>query len=221
VQRLLDLIVSSLVLLIFLIPGLILCVLQKITSPGPIFFLQRRAGLNGAPFWLYKFRTMKVAQAAGSSTVTQKGDSRITPLGGFLRRTKVDEIPQFWNVLKGDMSLVGPRPEMEKFVHLYTPEQRGVLRVRPGLAFMAQLVYPHEPDLLEGLPDPEPVYVQELMPRKLAVDLAYLTRRTFLSDLLMMTEIALLVVGYRPRMDTSLRLHPDGATTYAQETRRI
>jgi lipopolysaccharide/colanic/teichoic acid biosynthesis glycosyltransferase len=219
VRRLVDVLVSSVVLLIFLIPGLILCVLQKMTSPGPIFFLQRRAGVNGAPFWLYKFRTMKVAQAAGASTVTQKGDSRITPLGGILRRTKLDEMPQFWNVLKGDMSLLGPRPEMEKFVHLYTPEQRGVLRVRPGLAFMAQLVYPHEPDLLEGIPDPERVYTLQLMPRKLEADLAYLRRRTFLSDLLMMAEIALLVVGYRPRMDTAFRVHAH-ETAYAQETPR-
>jgi lipopolysaccharide/colanic/teichoic acid biosynthesis glycosyltransferase len=209
--------VSSIVLLVFLIPGLVLCLLQKVSSPGPIFFLQRRAGLNGAPFWLYKFRTMKVAQAASASTVTQKGDSRITPLGHFLRRTKLDELPQFWNVLKGDMSLVGPRPEMEKFVHRYTSEQRGVLRVRPGLAFMAQLVYPHEPDLLEGHPNPEKVYVEELMPAKIHADLRYLERRTFVSDLRMMIEIALLIVGYAPRKDVSFRFRDRGAT-HAQET---
>lgn len=218
-QRLFDIVVSAVVLVLFLVPGLIVCLLQKLTSPGPIFFLQRRAGRHGAPFWLYKFRTMKVVQAAGASKVTQKGDSRITPLGLFLRQSKIDEVPQFWNVLKGDMSIVGPRPEMEKFVHLYTPEQRGVLAVRPGLAYMAQLVYPHEPDLLEGHPDPERVYVEELMPRKLQADLDYIRRRNLFTDLLMMFEIALTIVGIAPRKDTGFRFR-DRGVAHPQETAR-
>src|SRR5262245_21703306 len=147
VRRLSDIVIASVVLLVLSLPLRFVCLLQKLTSPGPVFFRQRRAGRHGVPFWLYKFRTLKVRQAAGASALTAHGDPRITPIGHFLRRWKVDELPQLWNVLKGDMSLVGPRPEMEKFVHLYTAEQKHVLDVKPGLAFMAQLVYPHEPDL--------------------------------------------------------------------------
>ena len=217
VRRLLDIVVSIGALVVLSPLLLAVCLAQKITSPGPVFFLQRRAGRDGAPFWLCKFRTMKVQQAAGASALTTHGDSRITPIGHSLRRWKIDELPQFWNVLKGDMSLVGPRPEMEKFVHRYTPEQRGVLRIRPGLAFRAQLVYPHEPDLLANHSDPERAYVEELMPKKLEADLEYMKERTLMSDFGLVVEILLLVAGVRPRMDTAFRFR-DAAPAHRQET---
>jgi len=213
VRRLSDLLVAGLVLLVLSVPLLFVCLLQKLTSEGPVFFKQRRAGLHGVPFWLYKFRTMTVRQTPGASALTSQGDPRVTPLGRFLRRWKVDELPQLWNVLKGDMSLVGPRPEMEKFVHLYTAEQRRVLTVKPGLAFMAQLVYPHEPDLLEHHPNPERAYVEELMPKKLEADLAYMRQRTAISDLRLVAEVALLVAGIRPRMDTTFAFRDTGVAS--------
>jgi lipopolysaccharide/colanic/teichoic acid biosynthesis glycosyltransferase len=172
----------------------------KLSSRGPVFFRQQRIGRGAKPFWLYKFRTMYVGE--GGSLVTVKGDPRITPMGRVLRRWKLDELPQLWNVLRGDMSVIGPRPEVERYVAHYTSEQRRLLEQTPGLASLSQLVYPHEADMLRKYPNPEEIYVQELMPRKLAVDLDYESHRTFWSDLRLLAEIALLVAGKSHRVDT-------------------
>ncbi|HKY31058.1 MAG TPA: sugar transferase [Candidatus Polarisedimenticolia bacterium] len=202
-RRLFDIAVSAACLLAGLVPGALAAILVKLTSPGPVLYRQTRVGRGGRPFTLLKFRTMRVA--AGGAGVTSKGDPRITAVGGVLRRWKIDELPQFWNVLAGDMSIIGPRPEIETYVRHYTAAQREVLEDRPGLAGMAQLVYPHESELLAGHADPERAYVEELMPLKIKVDVEYKRRRTFFSDLGIALEVALLVAGSAPRMDRSFR----------------
>jgi lipopolysaccharide/colanic/teichoic acid biosynthesis glycosyltransferase len=125
-----------------------------------------------------------------------------------LRRYKIDELPQLWNVLKGEMSVVGPRAEVEQFVLHYTPEQLRLLDGPPGLAGFSQLVYPHEGELLEGCSSPEDVYVRYVMPRKLAVDLQYETRRTFWSDLKLIAQLILLILGRTDHIDRSFQLPP-------------
>ena len=154
---------------------------------------------------MYKFRTMRVSPAGPS--VTAADDPRVTRVGAVLRRWKLDELPQLWNVLRGDMSLIGPRPEVEKFVRLYTPEQRAILRGRPGLAGMAQIVFRGEAESLRGAGDPDAAYVEQILPRKLAVDLEYERRRTFASDLGLMARLAIMVLcsGRRAPAPTEYR----------------
>jgi lipopolysaccharide/colanic/teichoic acid biosynthesis glycosyltransferase len=153
----------------------------KLSDGGPALYRARRVGKDGAPFYLYKFRTMVVNAAGQGPGITASGDPRITRIGRRLRRTKLDELPQLINVLRGDMSLVGPRPEDPRYVALYTPDQREVLRARPGITGAASLAYRHEEALLSG-EDWETRYRGEVMPAKLALDREYLARRTVVSD---------------------------------------
>ena len=190
--RLIDL-AASLVGLILLGPFLALvALLIKADSPGPVFYRARRVGKDGRPFRLYKFRTMVVDADVRGPGITTAGDSRITRVGRLLRRSKIDELPQLINVLEGEMSLVGPRPEDPRYVALYTPEQRRVLAVRPGITSPASLRYRHEERLLDG-PDWRQVYVEQVMPHKLQIELDYLAHRTAWSDLgiLLRTLLAL------------------------------
>jgi lipopolysaccharide/colanic/teichoic acid biosynthesis glycosyltransferase len=191
-------------LILLAVPFVLIAAAVKLSSPGPVFYRQRRVGRGGRPFWLYKFRTMRCG--AGGPSVTADGDPRVTPAGRFLRALKLDELPQLLNILRGEMSVIGPRPEVERFVALYTLEQRRVLEQTPGLASMAQLVYAHEARLLRGHPDPEEAYVQHLLPRKLAVDLEYERTRTFRSDMRLIGAIVLLLLGKNPRLDRGLRI---------------
>jgi lipopolysaccharide/colanic/teichoic acid biosynthesis glycosyltransferase len=171
---------------LFLIAGLII----KMASPGPVFHYGKRVGLNGKVFTLYKFRTMVIHAPAVGPGITSNNDPRITWVGGLLRRTKIDELPQLINVLKGDMSLVGPRPEDPRYVAQYTPEQRQLLNVRPGMTSAASLVYRNEEQMLAGA-DWEKLYRTEVLPAKLAIDLSYLSKRTFFSDLLLILRTIL------------------------------
>ena len=154
----------------------------KLDSPGPAFYRAQRVGKDGKLFRLFKFRSMVADAHTRGPGITAAGDSRVTRVGRLLRRTKIDELPQLVNVLLGDMSLVGPRPEDPRYVALYTPEQRRVLNVRPGITSAASLAYRHEEKLLRG-EDWEARYREEVLPDKLAIDLAYLERRTLISDL--------------------------------------
>jgi lipopolysaccharide/colanic/teichoic acid biosynthesis glycosyltransferase len=161
------------VLLAVLSPVLaLLAVLVRVSSPGPVFHRAVRVGRNGRTFVLYKFRTMVVNGASLGPRITAAGDPRITPIGRVLRRSKLDEFPQLWNVVRGDMRLVGPRPEDPRFVALYPPEQRHVLSVAPGITGPSQLTFFDEEELLRSS-DPEATYVREILPRKLAIDAAY------------------------------------------------
>ncbi len=182
IRRLLD-IMASIAGLAVLGPLFVLIGLWiKLDSPGPVFYRARRIGKDDVPFSLYKFRSMVADADKRGPGITATGDSRVTSVGRFLRRTKMDELPQLINVLRGDMSLVGPRPEDPRYVALYTPEQRRVLAVRPGITSAASLAYRHEEQLLAG-EDWETTYRNRVLPDKLAIDLAYLERRTAFSDL--------------------------------------
>ena len=184
--------------IVALVPVFLLVTLVvKLTSQGPVIFRQLRVGRYGQSFVLYKFRTMKIGEEG--PLVSPRDDLRITSLGRFLRKWKIDELPQLWNVLRGDMSIVGPRPEVQKFVKTYTPEQQEILKARPGLAGVAQLLFPDETDLLKRHADPEQAYVVELLPNKLALDLQYEQNRTFITDLCLAGEILLLVLTGKSR----------------------
>jgi lipopolysaccharide/colanic/teichoic acid biosynthesis glycosyltransferase len=212
-KRSFDILVSLVGLSLLAIPFAVIGPAIKLSSRGPVFFRQQRIGRGGKPFWLYKFRTMYVAE--GGSLLTVKGDPRITPVGRLLRRLKLDELPQLWNVLIGEMSVIGPRPEVERYVAHYTPEQRRLLEQTPGLASLSQLVYPHEADMLQNCPNPEEIYVQELMPKKIAVDLQYEARRTFWSDLQLLSEMVLLILGRSYRVDRDFCVVPSEKNTFS------
>jgi lipopolysaccharide/colanic/teichoic acid biosynthesis glycosyltransferase len=194
-KRLFD-IASSLLALGLLSPLLlVMAATVAITSPGGAFFRQVRVGRNGRPFELLKFRSMRPgSEARGQITVGER-DPRITGIGHFLRRTKMDELPQLINILKGDMSVVGPRPEVPKYVALYTPEQRAVLSVRPGLSSLASIAYINENEVLGRSADPERTYVEEVMPAKLALDLKYVREQSLWLDLSIIARTALRLFG--------------------------
>jgi lipopolysaccharide/colanic/teichoic acid biosynthesis glycosyltransferase len=161
---------------------LLIAVLIIFDSPGPIFYRAQRVGKAGRTFYLLKFRSMVTNADRHGPGITKAGDKRVTRIGLFLRRTKLDELPQLLNVLRGDMNLVGPRPEDPRYVDLYTNEQREILAVRPGITSAASLLFRYEEQLLVGS-DWETTYRTQIMPQKLAIDLAYLRRRTLLTDL--------------------------------------
>lgn len=182
VRRLLDILVAGGgLLLLSPLFGLVALVIKR-NSTGPVFHRAQRVGKEGELFRLYKFRSMVASADRQGPGITVYGDTRITTVGRFLRRTKIDELPQLLNVLLGDMSLVGPRPEDPRYVAQYTPAQRQALRVRPGITSAASLAYRHEEQLLAG-DDWETIYCTQVLPDKLAIDLAYLERRTLFSDL--------------------------------------
>lgn len=182
-KRALD-ILFAVLLLIALLPVLALLALWVAgSSPGGALFRQVRVGRGGREFKLLKFRTMRIGSESKGQLTIGGRDPRVTTAGYWLRRTKLDELPQLWNVLVGDMSLVGPRPEVPKYVALYTPGQREVLGVRPGITGMASIDYIDENELLAKATDPERAYIEEVMPAKLALDLRYVRERSFALDL--------------------------------------
>jgi lipopolysaccharide/colanic/teichoic acid biosynthesis glycosyltransferase len=190
-KRLLDL-VASLLALLLLAPLLLLIALAvALGSPGGAFFRQERVGRDGRPFKLLKFRSMRPGSEAQGQLTVGGRDPRITGIGYLLRKTKLDELPQLWNVLVGDMSLVGPRPEVPRYMALYTAEQRAVLSVRPGITGLASLAYIDENEVLSRSADPERAYIEEVMPAKLALDLRYVRERSLWLDLRIMARTAL------------------------------
>ena len=183
-KRVLDVILSAAALLVLSPLLLVLAVLVRFSSPGPIFFSQVRVGRLGKEFKIYKFRSMTVS--TGGPLVTAGSDKRITPIGAFLRRKKLDELPQFFNVFLGDMSLVGPRPEVPKYVAYYSEKERGVLVVRPGITGPTQLNYTDEEELLAAADDPETYYIEVLLKKKLEMDLEYVATRNLGMDIQML-----------------------------------
>ena len=181
-KRIFD-IVFSLFGLIVLSPFmLIIAILIKIDSKGPVFFKQVRVTKNGKEFKIFKYRTMRVGSDKFSQITVGK-DSRITKVGDFLRRYKLDEIPQLINVLIGDMSLVGPRPEVPKYVTLYTEEQREILKVRAGITDYASIEFSNENDILANEVDPEKAYIEKIMPRKIELNKKYLSEISVMTDI--------------------------------------
>jgi lipopolysaccharide/colanic/teichoic acid biosynthesis glycosyltransferase len=165
--------------IVFLAPFFVLiALLVKVGSQGPVLYIQWRVGKHGVPFRLFKFRTMHVAaDKKGLLTIGGK-DTRVTGIGYFLRKYKLDELPQLLNVLRGDMSIVGPRPEVQKYVDLYNADQRRVLSVRPGITDQASITFRNESELLAQVADPEGYYVSEIMPRKIELNYLYIQNQS-------------------------------------------
>ncbi|XOV67142.1 MAG: sugar transferase [Fluviicola sp.] len=185
-KRIFDIFMSAITLVVFLPFGIILSCLIFLTSKGGVFYYQERIGQHAKPFMLIKFRTMKVnADATGQLTIGMR-DPRITFIGYFLRKTKLDEFPQFLNVLIGQMSIVGPRPEVKKYVDLYTEEQKRVLKVKPGITDYASIKYFRENEILGNAEDPEKAYVEEIMPAKIALNMKYIENPGIGQDLRIM-----------------------------------
>lgn len=170
----------SALLLVFCLSLFLLCATLILWDTGrPMFFTQTRVGQRGRHFRILKFRTMRKADGP---LITASGDLRVTRSGHILRRWKLDELPQLWNVLRGEMSLVGPRPEMPEFVEFQSPEWKGILTVRPGITGAASLACRNEAELLSGAYDPAAYYRERLLPRKLLIELTYLRNCSFLED---------------------------------------
>lgn len=175
---------ASIVCIALLIPVYLLAAAAvKLTSEGPVFFLQKRVGYGGRLYTIVKFRTMTVRQPRTARITVGNDDPRITPMGGFLRRTRIDEFPQFWNVLKGDMSIIGVRADLPEYCRGFTREDFATLLLRPGMTSPASILYRHENELLKNAPDPEKKYVQEILPAKMAVNRAYIRQFSFLNDM--------------------------------------
>ena len=190
-KRAFDIAVSSLVILIALPLWAIVAVAIRLDSPGPVFYHAARIGKGGEPFTICKFRTMTVDAPGKGPGITMQGDPRITRVGRFLRSIKIDEMPQLINVLRGEMSIVGPRPEDPRYVARYTLEQRRVLNVRPGMASSAFPKYRHEQELLAAAGDDfENTYLTVILPDRLRMDLEYIEQQSFLYDLAVLARAA-------------------------------
>lgn len=181
-KRIFDVFFSGLGLILLTPFSLAVAALIKLQDGGPVIFRQERVGRRGEPFLLLKFRTMKEKAEQEGPRLTVGADERITPIGHYLRRFKLDELPQLVNVLRGEMSLVGPRPEVPEYVALYTPEQRAVLELTPGITDPASIKYRNENELLAASDDPVGTYVNEIMPDKIRLNLEYEQQATLLTD---------------------------------------
>jgi lipopolysaccharide/colanic/teichoic acid biosynthesis glycosyltransferase len=186
VKRFFDFSVSFLILMVFLPFALVISLAIVFESRGGVLYRQHRIGRKGVPFLLYKFRTMRSHSDQAGRLTVGKRDSRITRVGYLLRKGKLDEFPQFINVLLGEMSIVGPRPEVKEYVDLYTDEQRKVLDVKPGITDYASLEYFHENELLGESKDPQETYIQVIMPAKLELNKKYLLNPSIGQDLIIM-----------------------------------
>jgi len=200
-KRALDIVCASLGLVV-LSPALgVVALAVKLGDGGPVFYRGLRTGLNGRQFRICKFRTMVVDAEKTGVTATADDDPRITRMGRFLRNYKLDELPQLLNVLLGDMSLVGPRPEVPQYMALFTPEEQAILSVRPGITDWASLWDIAEGEVLAGSQDPERDYLERIRPEKIRLQLEYVHERTFGMDLkILILTLWALVTGHRPRV---------------------
>jgi lipopolysaccharide/colanic/teichoic acid biosynthesis glycosyltransferase len=185
-------VVLSLLVLLLLSPILaIVAMAVWLESGGPVLFRQKRVGLGFMPFEIVKFRTMR---PVGGPLITVAGDIRVTRVGKFLRETKLDEVPQFWSVLRGHMIIVGPRPEVPKYVELFIERYRKVLTVRPGITDLASIRFRHEEDILYGSTDPLKEYAERILPAKLDLAEEYVSTRTCLGDISIMFRTATSII---------------------------
>lgn len=182
-KRILDLLVSGFGLILLFPFFLLIALLIKLTSKGSVFYLQNRVGKGGEIFKLFKFRTMHVDADKHTAITVGARDARITGIGYYLRKFKIDELPQLINVLIGNMSLVGPRPELKKFVDLYNADQVKVISVKPGITDYASIEFRNENELLEGKSDPVQFYIEQIMPVKLKLNLKYIQEQSFVLDI--------------------------------------
>lgn len=172
---------------------LIVAAVMKLADPGPVFFRQTRAGFGSKPFEIFKFRTMRVD--GGGAQITSGSDPRVTRLGRLLRKTKIDELPQLFNVLRGDMSVVGPRPEVPKYVELFKDDYKVILAVKPGITDYAAIKYRDEESVLAAYRDPEEGYVAKVLPDKIALYRRYLADVGFVTDMRIILATVVKVVA--------------------------
>jgi lipopolysaccharide/colanic/teichoic acid biosynthesis glycosyltransferase len=183
VKRAVDLVASTVALIALALPLVVISLFVRLTSRGPALFRQERLGRHGRRFRIWKFRTMVLNAASAGRAITAAGDQRVTRLGRFLRRTKLDELPQLVNVWLGDMSLVGPRPEVPRYLPYYAPADQLVLAVRPGITDPASIYFRNEEQVLAGFHDPERAYTDVILPLKLSMSREYVRRQSFGGDL--------------------------------------
>ncbi len=193
-KRAMDIVLSACALAILWPLLLLIALAIWIDDPGPVFYRQVRVGRNGKTFRIFKFRSMVMDADKKGLAITVGRDSRITRVGAVLRKTKLDELAQLLNVLLGQMSFVGPRPEVPKYVELYTPYQRQVLLVRPGITDYASIAYRNENDLLAGASDPEAMYIEQIMPDKIELNMKYLREISPLADIRLILKTIVAVI---------------------------
>ena len=195
IKRLFDIVVSIVAFAIFWPILLVIAISILLESRGGVFFKQQRVGRDEQVFWIYKFRTMRPdSESKGLLTVGGR-DARITQVGYYLRKFKLDELAQLINILKGDMSWVGPRPEVPKYVNMYNEEQKKVLSVRPGLTDYASLAFINENEILQQTSQPEQTYIKEIMPAKLKMNLLYIKEKSLLTDFKIMWKTFLKILS--------------------------
>ena len=194
-KRCFDLFFSVLGVLILLPLIIVVSILIKLTSKGAVLFKQVRVTKDGKLFKIYKFRTMR-ENSEGNKQITVGNDSRITSIGHILRKTKLDELPQLFNVIKGEMSLVGPRPEVPRYVELYTEEQRKILSVPAGITDYASIYFSNESELLGKAEDPEKYYIEKIMPHKIDLNMKYINNMGILTDIKIIMLTILKIAGF-------------------------
>jgi len=192
-KRISDIICALLLIVILALPMIIVAVCVKADSPGPVFFRQRRVTTGGKVFSIFKFRTMYVNDNAKNAQVTSGTDSRITKMGRTLRKLRLDEMPQLFNVLIGDMTFVGTRPEVERYVEKYTPEMYATLLMPAGITSMTSIKYRNEEEILEKADDVEKAYIEQILPDKMKYNLEYIEKFNFFYDIYIMLLTAVKV----------------------------
>lgn len=195
-KRVFDFCMALIGLTILLPIILIISIIIKLTSPGKIFFSQKRLTQDMKEFDIYKFRSMASNEAREKGAVQIKGNSNeITPIGKFMRKTKIDEIPQLWNILKGDMSFIGPRPELPRRLKYYDARQKGIFQVRSGISSPASIVFSDEEYLMNQVKNPEEFYIKEIMPYKIELNLYYVKNISFFGDIWLIIATFLKIIG--------------------------
>ena len=194
-KRTFDIVVSFAGLVLLSPLFVVVAALIKATSAGPVFFRQQRVGRGFQPFEILKFRTMVVNAEQLGGQLTCRHDPRVTPVGRLLRKTKIDELPQLINVLKGEMSFVGPRPEVPKYVEMFRADFEELLKVRPGITDFASLKYRHESEILGQADDPEQKYLSEVLPDKIALAKQYVARSSLWLDLRLIVKTVFRMAG--------------------------
>jgi lipopolysaccharide/colanic/teichoic acid biosynthesis glycosyltransferase len=195
IKRIFDLFVAGAGLLCLLPFFPVVALLIKLDSPGPVFFRQERIGKDLKPFFIYKLRTMVRDASERGSPITSGNDSRITRVGSFLRRRKLDELPQLLNVLKGDMSIVGPRPELRIYVDRFRNDYQEVLRLRPGITDLASIRYRDEAAILGTSSDPDSMYLHKILPEKISLGKEYVRRSSLVLDLVVIFKTVVALRG--------------------------
>ncbi len=195
-KRFVDIVLSLIGLTILLIPFIIISVIIKLTSKGPVFYRQERIKKGDVPFRIFKFRTMVQDADKKGMLITVGEDKRITGIGKFLRKSKIDELPQLINVFIGDMSFVGPRPEVRKYTALYDEYQKNILKIRPGITDLASIKYKDEASVLAKSKNPEETYINEIMQEKLRINLEYIEKISVIQDIKLIIITILEVIGF-------------------------